>query len=112
MKSVKKSIKKIIRISTLILVLLIISIFIKKIYISSKCKDFDYSVNYYLTSSDCSYELLRVQDTYTIFSNKNKKVIKAYGLSKDSPHKKLVIECHFIKDSDNKWILENSYLEQ
>ena len=112
MKAIKKSIKKIIRISTLILVLLIISIFIKKIYISSKCKDFDYSVNYYLTSSDSSYQLLRVQDTYIIFSNKNKKVIKAYGLSKDSPHKKITLECHFVKDSDGTWNLENSYLDQ
>ena len=111
MKSNKKIFKKIIRTSLLILVLLILSIFIQKIYITSKCKNFDYSVNYYLTNSSAPYQLLRVQDTYTLFSNQNKKVIKAYGLSKDSPHKKIALECHFIKDSNGIWKLENSYLD-
>ena len=111
MKFNKKIFKKVIRTSLLILVLLILSIFIQKIYITSKCKNFDYSVNYYLTNSSAPYQLLRVQDTYTLFSNQNTKVIKAYGLSKDSPHKKLALECHFIKDSNGIWKLENSYLD-
>ena len=104
MKFSKKNYKKNKSIILILLVLLILFIvFItNKIYTTIKCKDLNYSVNYYLTKDT----LLRVQDYYVTFSNNNMLIIKAYGLSKDSPHKSLIIQGRFEKNSANSWILE------
>lgn len=92
------------------LVLILIPTFLLyKNYVISKCKNFDYSVNYYLTKGKENDKLLRVKDYTITFHDKDKIVIKAYGLRKLSPHKTLKIEGHFIKNENNSWELENIY---
>ena len=102
-------IKQFISIMSFLLLLFTIMFTSKTIYLKFKCRDLKYAINYEL-SNDCgSYNLLRVQNSKLIFSDNDKIVIKAQGLSKKEPHKKTIIEGHFTKDFFNSWNLENSY---
>ena len=103
------------RVVALIIVLVLIlipSFLIYRNYFISKCKNFDYAVNYYLTKGKEDDKLLIVKDYKIIFYDMDKIVIKAYGLRKLSPHKTLKIEGHFIKNENNSWELENIYLSE
>ena len=83
-----------------------------KSYLYNKCKNLDYAVNYYLTNSNDDDKLLRVQSYTPTFSDGKRTVVKAYGLCKNPPHKKLSLECHFKKDKNNSWKLENIYISE
>lgn len=92
--------------------ILIPTFLIYRNYITFKCKNFDYAVNYYLTKGKEDDKLLRVNYYNIIFHDIDKIVIKASGLRKLSPHKTLKIEGHFIKNENNSWELENIYLSE
>ncbi|MBS6601620.1 MAG: hypothetical protein KH333_11510 [Clostridium sp.] len=83
-----------------------------KSYLYNKCKNLDYAVNYYLTNSNDDDKLLRVQSYTPTFSDGKRTVVKAYGLCKNPPHKRLSLECHFKKDKNNSWKLENIYMSE
>ncbi len=92
--------------------ILIPTFLIYRNYITFKCENFDYAVNYYLTKGKEDDKLLRVNYYNIIFHDIDKIVIKASGLRKLSPHKTLKIEGHFIKNENNSWELENIYLSE
>lgn len=101
------------RILALILLLAIIfstTLLIKTIYIKVKCKNFDYSVNYYLTNNSSNEELMRVQNFSLTFYDTDLAIVKANGLKKEAPHKYLTVEGRFVKDKFGSWTLENTYL--
>ena len=83
-----------------------------KSYLYNKCKSLDYAVKYYLTNSNDDDKLLRVQSYTKTFSDGKRTVVKAYGLCKNPPHKKLKLESHFKKDKNNSWKLENIYVAE
>ena len=83
-----------------------------KSYLYNKCKSLYYAVKYYLTNSNDDDKLLRVQSYTPTFSDGKRTVVKAYGLCKNPPHKKLNLECHFKKDKNNSWKLENIYVAE
>lgn len=83
-----------------------------KSYLHNKCKSLDYAVNHYLTDSSDDNKLLRVQSYTPTFSDGNRTVVKAYGLCKNPPHRKLKLECHFKKDEKGSWELENIYIAE
>ena len=114
-----KRLKKIIFIKRRFLVLFFVVIFslisfllMYKSYLYNKCKNLDYAVNYYLTNSNDDDKLLRVQSYTPTFSDGKRTVVKAYGLCKNPPHKKLSLECHFKKDKNNSLKLENIYISE
>lgn len=98
-------------ITTIILSLLvIISVAsIKKIYITFKCRDLDYSINYNLTDNgNLNLKLIRVQ-SYKIIDEKNNIVtVEAYGLNYKS-HRQTIITAKFIKNSNDIWILQDLF---
>lgn len=81
-----------------------------QLYMKNKCKDLDFAVEHYLTSGNDEDKLLRVQNISLIFSDDNTAVVKAYGLSKATPHSESTVEGHFRKGSSSSWTLESSNL--
>lgn len=95
----------------LLLVLILLSIIItKNIYISIRCKDINYSVNYNLKNiSDDS--LINIKYKSLIFYDKDVAVYNVYGLRKNKPHKYVQIKCRFNKDKVGIWHIENYSLD-
>ena len=91
------------------LILVITFLVIRYVHIKSSCKDLDYAVEHYLTSGKNDQNLLRVKTMTLIFSDNDKAVVQAFGLSQEDPHREIGIEGHFKKDSVNSWKLESTY---
>lgn len=103
--------RRIIALSIVLLLIFSISFIIRKVYLTIKCKDLNYSVNYNLTSNPSDeINLLRVQNFSLIFSDTDLVIVKASGLRKEKPHKQLTIEGRFAKNSFGTWELEKSNL--
>lgn len=106
----RKRTKRIITNISTFSLLLVIGYIICQIYLTNRCKDLQYAVDYYLTSGNEEDRLLRVKNITLVFSDKDTAVIEAYGLNKSKPHATTAIEGHFRKDSFDSWKLENTYI--
>jgi len=96
----------------LTLILILLSVFLailsEILYVKTKCKDLQYSIEYNLTSGKSSKSLLRVQNISLIFNDNKNAIVEATGLSKEEPHSSTKIRGTFKKDFFDSWILENS----
>lgn len=98
----------------LLLLLILLSIIItKKIYISIRCKDINYSLNYNLKNIS-EDSLINIKSKTLIFCDKDVAVYNIYGLRKNKPHKYVNLKCRFNKDTLGIWHIENynNYNEQ
>ena len=81
--------RKIIAIGILLLTLFIIGTSIKNMYVSYRCSNFLYSVDYYFTHwKDKSLRLIEVESMSVISKVDNKIEIEAYGFAYEKPYKK------------------------
>ena len=92
-----------------LLCIFIISFIIRSVYIKSCCKELDFAVEHYLTSNNSDDCLVRVKTMNLVFSDKDKAVVQAFGLSKKEPHSMIGVEGHFKKNNSNSWKLESTY---
>ena len=81
----------------LIIILILSPFLIYKSYINYNCRNLYYSVDYNLTRGEKSKAVMRVIDMKLIFSDKDSAVVEIKGFSKESPHKSVELQAHFIK---------------
>lgn len=96
--------RKIIVISILLLTLFIIGTSIKNMYVSYRCSNFIYSVDYYFTHwKDKSLRLIEVESMSVISKIDNTIEIEAYGFAYEKPYKKTYLIGTFIEDDKGRW---------
>ena len=104
--------RKIIIIAILLLTLFIIGTSIKNMYVSYRCSNFLYSVDYYFTHwKDKSLRLIEVESMSVISKVDNKIEIEAYGFAYEKPYKKTYLIGTFIEDDKGHWHMESVRLK-
>ena len=100
--------RKIIAIGILLLTLFIIGTSIKNMYVSYRCSNFLYSVDYYFTHwKDKSLRLIEVESMSVISKVDNKIEIEAYGFAYEKPYKKTYLIGTFTEDDKGRWHMES-----
>ena len=96
--------RKIIVISILLLTLFIIGTSIKNMYVSYRCSNFIYSVDYYFTHwKDKSLRLIEVESMSVISKIDNTIEIEVYGFAYEKPYKKTYLIGTFTEDDKGRW---------
>lgn len=100
--------RKVIAIGILLLTLFIIGTSIKNMYISYRCSNFIYSVDYYFTHwKDKSLRLIEVESISVISKVDNNIEIEAYGFAYEKPYKKTYLIGTFTEDDKGRWHMES-----
>ena len=100
--------RKIIATGILLLTLFIIGTSIKNMYISYRCSNFIYSVDYYFTHwKDRSLRLIEVESISVISKVDNNIEIEAYGFAYEKPYKKTYLIGTFTEDDKGRWHMES-----
>lgn len=104
--------RKIIVISILLLTLFIIGTSIKNMYVSYRCSNFIYSVDYYFTHwKDKSLRLIEVESMSVISKIDNTIEIQAYGFAYEKPYKKTYLIGTFAEDDKGRWYMKSVKLK-
>lgn len=104
--------RKIIATCILLLTLFIIGTFIKNMYISYRCSNFVYSVDYYFTHwKDKSLRLIEVESMYVLSKVDNTIEIEAYGFAYEKPFKKTYLIGTFTEDDKGRWHMKSVKLK-
>lgn len=105
--------RKIIAIGILLLTLFIIGTSIKNMYVSYRCSNFLYSVDYYFTHwKDKSLRLIEVESMSVISNTDNKIEIEAYGFAYKKPYKKTYLIGTFSEDDKGRWHMESVKIKE
>lgn len=105
--------RKIIATCILLLTLFIIGTSIKNMYVSSKCSNLLYSVDYYFTHwKDKSLRLIEVESMSVISNTDNKIEIEAYGFAYKKPYKKTYLIGTFSEDDKGRWHMESVKIKE
>ena len=81
-------------------------------YVSYRCSNFLYSVDYYFTHwKDKSLRLIEVESMSVISKVDNKIEIEAYGFTYEKPYKKTYLIGTFIEDDKGHWHMESVRLK-
>ncbi|WP_297712780.1 hypothetical protein [Clostridium sp.] len=104
--------RKIIVIAILLLTLFIIGTSIKNMYISYRCSNFIYSVDYYFTHwKDKSLRLIEVESMSVISKVDDTIEIEAYGFAYEKPYKKTYLIGTFAEDDKGRWHMKSVKLK-
>lgn len=104
--------RKIIIIAILLLTLFIIGTSIKNMYVSYRCSNFIYSVDYYFTHwKDKSLRLIEVESMSVISKIDNTIEIQAYGFAYEKPYKKTYLIGTFAEDDKGRWYMTSVKLK-
>ncbi|MBS6184668.1 MAG: hypothetical protein E7E64_10730 [Clostridium celatum] len=104
--------RKIIIIAILLLTLFIIGTSIKNMYISYRCSNFIYSIDYYFTHwKDKSLRLIEVESMSVISKVDNTIDIQAYGFAYEKPYKKTYLIGTFAEDDKGRWHMKSVKLK-
>lgn len=104
--------KKIITTCIILLTLFIIGTFLKNMYISYRCSNFVYSVDYYFTHwKDKSLRLIEVESMQVISKVDNTIEIEAYGFAYEKPFKKTYLIGTFTEDDKDRWHMKSVKLK-
>lgn len=96
--------KKFATLCIILLSLLIIGTSIKNMYVSYRCSNFIYSVDYYFTHwKDKSLRLIEVESMSVISKIDNTIEIEAYGFAYEKPYKKTYLIGTFTEDDKGRW---------
>lgn len=77
-------------------------------YISYRCSNFIYSVDYYFTHwKDKSLRLIEVESISVISKVDNNIEIEAYGFAYEKPYKKTYLIGTFTEDDKGRWHMES-----
>ena len=104
--------RKIIIIAILLLTLFIIGTSIKNMYVSYRCSNFIYSIDYYFTHwKDKSLRLIEVESMSVISKVDNTIDIQAYGFAYEKPYKKTYLIGTFAEDDKGRWHMKSVKLK-
>ena len=104
--------RKIIVMAILLLTLFIIGTSIKNMYVSYRCSNFIYSVDYYFTHwKDKSLRLIEVESMSVISKIDNTIEIQAYGFAYEKPYKKTYLIGTFAEDDKGRWHMKSVKLK-
>ena len=104
--------RKIIIIAILLLTLFIIGTSIKNMYVSYRCSNFIYSVDYYFTHwKDKSLRLIEVESMSVISKVDDTIEIEAYGFAYEKPYKKTYLIGTFTEDDNGRWHMKSVKLK-
>lgn len=104
--------RKIIIIAILLLTLFIIGTSIKNMYISYRCSNFIYSIDYYFTHwKDKSLRLIEVESMSVISKVDNTIDIQACGFAYEKPYKKTYLIGTFAEDDKGRWHMKSVKLK-
>ena len=104
--------RKIIVMIILLLSLFIIGTSIKNMYVSYRCSNFIYSVDYYFTHwKDKSLRLIEVESMSVISKIDNTIEIQAYGFAYEKPYKKTYLIGTFAEDDKGRWYMKSVKLK-
>ena len=82
-------------------------------YVSSKCSNLIYSVDYYFTHwKDKSLRLIEVESMSVISNTDNKIEIEAYGFAYKKPYKKTYLIGTFSEDDKGHWHMESVKIKE
>lgn len=96
--------RKIIIVGILLLTLFIIGTSVKNMYVSYRCSNFIYSVDYYFTHwKDKSLRLIEVESMSVISRIDDTIQIEAYGFAYEKPYKKTYLIGNFTEDDKGRW---------
>lgn len=85
---------------------------IKNIYVSYRCSDLIYAVDYYFTSwNDTDFRLISVDSIAVVSNNDNKVEIEAYGFSYKKPYNKTYLIGTFTEDTKGRWSMTSVRLK-
>ena len=100
--------KKILITCILLLTLIIIGTSLKNMYVSFRCSNFIYSLDYYFTHwKDKDLRLIEVE-SFSVISKKNNTVeIEAYGFTYEKPYEKTYLIGTFTQDSKGRWQMKS-----
>ena len=100
--------KKILITCILLLTLIIIGTSLKNMYVSFRCSNFIYSLDYYFTHwKDKSLRLIEVESISVISKVDNNIEIEAYGFAYEKPYKKTYLIGTFTEDDKGRWHMES-----
>lgn len=92
----------------IIIFFIIIGLFLKTKYISHKCQDLTYAIDYYFTNwKDNDLRINRVQSITFINKEESKATIEAFGLSYTEPHQRITLVGELTKDQTGSWIMNS-----
>lgn len=96
--------RKIAIISILLVLLFIIGISIKNMYISYRCSNFLYSLDYYFTHwKNKDLRLIKVESFSVLSKEDNTITIEAYGFAYEKPYKRTYLIGKFVKNDNGSW---------
>lgn len=100
--------RKIISTTILLISLFIIGTSLKNMYVSYRCSNFLYSVDYYFTHwKDKNLRLIEVESLSVISKIDNTIEIEASGLAYEKPFKKTYLIGKFTEDNNGRWHMES-----
>ena len=103
---------KIAIISILLVLLFVIGISIKNMYISYRCSNFLYSLDYYFTHwENKDLRLIKVESFSVLSKEDNTITIEAYGFAYEKPYKKTYLIGIFTEDDKGRWHMESVKLK-
>lgn len=100
--------RKIVATCILLLSLFIIGTSLKNMYVSYRCSNFLYSVDYYFTHwKDKNLRLIEVESLSVISKIDNTIEIEASGLAYEKPYQKKYLIGKFTVDNKGRWYMES-----
>lgn len=105
--------RKIAIISILLVLLFIIGISIKNMYISYRCSNFLYSLDYYFTHwENKDLRLIKVESFSVLSKEDNTITIEAYGFAYEKPYKRTYLIGKFVKNDKGSWHMKNVNIKE
>ena len=92
-----------------LIVLLITSlVLLKGRYVSYRCNNLTYAIDYYFTNwKDEDLRINRVQTMTFIDKTEDKVIVEAFGLSHTEPHQRTTLVGELTKDQNGSWVMKS-----
>ena len=94
----------------IVVVLLLITsgILLKGKYVSYRCSNLTYAIDYYFTNwKDKDLRINRVQSMTFVDKTEDKVIVEAFGLSHNEPHQRTTLVGELTKDSSGSWVMNS-----
>ena len=94
----------------IVLILLLVTggVLLKNKYVSYKCSNLTYAIDYYFTNwMDKDLRINRVQSMTFIDKTEDSVIVEAFGLSHNKPYRRTTLVGELTKDPDGSWVMNS-----
>ena len=94
----------------IVLIVLLVTggVLLKGKYVSYKCSNLTYAIDYYFTNwKDKDLRINRVQTMTFVDKTEDKVVVEAFGLSHTEPHQSTTLVGVLTKDPNGSWVMKS-----